>query len=510
MLTSYKLILGIGLVSILSISVFSFISTKSSRNEMIALIETSGHQLSETIKNSTKFSMLKNQNEQLHHIIDFIGKQSGIEKVRIINKNGGIIYSSDKKEINNMIDKNAEACYACHTADKPLEKLAISETTRIFQDTKGVRYLGIINPIYNESSCSISSCHAHDPEKKVLGVLDITMSLKDVDNQIWLNQIKLMIMGLSAILVNCLVLWFFVHRLIGRPVKELLKATSAVSEGNFNYKVEMDKKHEMSNLANAFNTMTRKLSETQKQLYQNDKLASLGQLAAGVAHEINNPLTGVLTYSSFQLKRIEDEKIDRNDLRESLEVIVRETKRCREIVKNLLDFARQVPAKKVKVNINTVIEHTLSIIDNQLILHNVNVEKNLKSNIPDIDADKNQIQQVLMNLLINALHATAGKPEGKISITTGTAVKNEKNFISISVRDNGCGIEKEHLGNIFEPFFSTKGTKGTGLGLSVAWGIIDEHNGMINVDSEPGKGTEFVIYLPDSGGVPGESAGNTV
>lgn len=495
-LTSYKLILGIGLVSILSISFFSYITTSSTRNEMINLIETSGHQMSETVKSSTKFSMLNNQTEHLHHIIDFIGKQSGIQKVRIINKVGGIIYSSDKSEISNMIDKKAEACYACHTADKPLEKLSISMTTRIFTDSRGARYLGIINPIYNESSCTYSTCHAHSPDKKVLGVLDITMPLKDVDDKIRLNQIKLIAVAFSSIAVICFFLMFFVHRLIGRPVRDLLKATSAVSDGNFNYKIEMDRKHELSNLANAFNTMTQKLAETQKQLYQNDKLASLGQLAAGVAHEINNPLTGVLTYSSYHLKRIEKDQIDKTDLKESLEVIVRETKRCREIVKNLLDFARQVPPKKIRINVNTIIEQSIIIIENQLIIHNVLVSKNFKNDLPEIRVDKNQIQQVIINLLVNALHAIGNRSGGKIGITTAEVTHDNRNFIRISIEDNGCGIAREHLANIFEPFFSTKGNKGTGLGLSVAWGIIDEHGGKIDVESEQGKGTIFSIILP--------------
>ncbi len=494
-LTSYKLIFGISFFAVLIIGVFSYFSVDSYQKELISQIENSAHQISETVKSSTKYDMLMNHRESLHRIIDTIGRQSGIEKIRIFNKVGKIIYSSDKPEVNKMVDKKTEACYACHTADKPIEKISISERTRVFTAHNDVRNLGIINPIYNEPACWQSGCHIHRADKKVLGVLDVTMSLKNVDEQIHVYKVKLMVFAILAIIANSFILWFIVHRLVGRPVKEFLRATDAVAKGDFNFEVEIDEKHEFRNLADSFNSMTRKLAETQRQLYHNAKLASIGQLAAGVAHEINNPLTGVLTYSSFSLKRIENGRVDIEDLKETLEVVVRETKKCREIVKSLLDFSRQIPPRKVEVNVNEVIDRVVGIIDNQLSISRINIIRNYQNDLPEIKADKNQLEQVLINLLVNAAHAI-GHEGGTIALETREINSKGEKQIELTITDNGCGIPKENLEDIFEPFFTTKGQSGTGLGLSVAWGIIDEHHGTIEVKSEAGVGTTFIIRLP--------------
>jgi two-component system NtrC family sensor kinase len=294
---------------------------------------------------------------------------------------------------------------------------------------------------------------------------------------------------------NGIVLWFMVYKLYGEPVKELLAATGAVSAGDYKYKVNIGENHELSNLAMSFNTMIDKISETQNQLYHNAKLASLGQIAAGIAHEINNPLTGVLTYSSYHLKRVESDNLDKKELKESLEVIVRETKRCREIIKGLLDFARQVPPKKTKNNINLVIEQALLILENQLTVNNITVDKFFLDEIPDIEADFVQLQQVFINLITNAAHAI-GEKGGGIVIFTHLKSINGSEYVEVKISDTGHGIPDDKIGSIFDPFFSTKGQEGTGLGLSVVLGIIDEHNGKIDVESEVGKGTTFTIKLP--------------
>jgi two-component system NtrC family sensor kinase len=390
-----------------------------------------------------------------------------------------------------MVDKQAEACYACHAADQPLEKLSIPERTRIFKVKDGIKNLGIINPIYNEPGCWQADCHAHEAAQKVLGVLDITMSLEEVDRQMRANQVKMVTFALSAIIAISFILWFFIQKLVGKPVSQLVKATNIVAGGNLDYKIKVEKNDELGQLGNSFNEMTRRLAEVQRQLYQSDKLASLGRLAAGVAHEINNPLTGVLTYSTFLLKRAEKN----GEMKEDLEVIVRETKRCREIVKGLLDFARQVPVKKTNVDINDVITRALSIVDNQLNINNISVEKNLRQDLPTIRADGNQMQQVFVNLFVNAADAIGNKG-GNISITTNLLENADKKIIEIKVQDTGRGIPREDLTKIFEPFYSTKGHKGTGLGLAVVWGIIDKHGGSVAVESEVEQGTTFILHLP--------------
>jgi two-component system NtrC family sensor kinase len=611
----FKLILIVGVTAVIIIGIFSFYNIRSHSNALLAEVERHANQLSETVKHSTRYDMLLNQRDRVHTIINTIGEQHGINNVRVLNKVGEIIYSTHENEIGKMVDKNAESCYACHAKNEPLQRLPINDRTRIFRlYPDSSRILGIITPIYNEKSCYEADCHAHEKEQVVLGVLDVTMSLNDVDNQIKQGEIDTVVFALSAVIVFSILLWFFVRRWVDKPVKELLNATHEVGTGNLNFVIEEKRVDEFGMLAKSFNNMTQKLSEARTQLFQSDKMASLGRLAAGVAHEINNPLTGVLTYSSFLLKKTKNDP----ELNEDLKVIVRETKRSREIVKSLLDFARQSVPKKNLANLNEVIEHSLTVVENQLALNHVKLTKNLSADLPQSTIDSNQMQQVMINLLVNAGDAIGadggtieintallklspygithikkaqcpkrhdlmdnevkidGMPSIKLKVYSGstagfinldpvygrnhhlynirmnnsdeikivcpvceTALSDPskkciecgspvysfevpaqgtvegclnqqcswqkweavdsgglKEYIEIKISDTGCGIPRENLARIFEPFYSTKGQKGTGLGLSVIWGIIDNHNGTIEVNSELNKGTTFTIHLP--------------
>jgi len=493
---SYKLIAAVGSVALLIIGIFAYVILKSHREQLIAELERNAHQLSETVKSSTRYDMLLNQRESVHRIITTIGKQEGIQKVRILNKEGAIIFSTDSLDTGKMLDKKAEACYACHAADQPLERLPISERTRIFASGTNGRTLGIINPIYNEPGCWQSDCHAHAPEQKVLGVLDITMPLQEVDRSMQAGQQRMLLFAVSAIAAVSLMIYWLVNRIVLKPVNQIVAATRQVAAGDLNYKIALRKRDEIGMLADSFNDMTHKLFEAQRQVYQSQKLAAVGQLAAGVAHEINNPLTGVLTYSSFLLKRVAGQ----SEFKEDLEVIVRETIRCREIVKGLLDFARQSPPEKHAVEVNEIAARAVRIVQNQLAEHHVELEQQLRAGLPRILADANQIQQVLVNLLLNANDAISAGG-GRIVVTTdfgtnGHSASARGRMLEIKVSDTGSGISPENLQKIFDPFFSTKGPKGTGLGLAVAWGIIEKHNGRIEVESQAGQGTTFRVLLP--------------
>jgi two-component system NtrC family sensor kinase len=498
---SYKLIAVVAGVAVVIIGFFAYLILNSHRQQLVADIERSAHQLSETVKSSTKYDMLLNQRESVHRIINTIGEQEGIEKVRIFNKDGEIIFSTDSLDIGSMVDKKAEACYACHAADQPLERLPISERTRIFQSASQQRTLGIINPIYNEPSCWQSNCHAHEPDQKVLGVLDITMSLAEVDRGMHTSQMRLLLFAVIAISAFSLIIYWLVQGIVLKPLNQIITATKHVATGDLNYTIELDKRDEIGALAQSFNDMTRQLAETQRQLYQSEKLASIGRLAAGVAHEINNPLTGVLTYSSYLLKRASGQP----EIKDDLEVIVRETKRCREIIKGLLDFARPSPPEKRRSDINEVINRSVRILQNQLARHHIKLEQNLAPDLPPVNIDVDQMQQVLVNLLLNAKDAMAEKG-GTLTLTTSRAHLEKApnpppapHGVQIQVRDTGCGIAPENLPKIFEPFFSTKGQEGNGLGLAIVWSLLEKHNGKITVESEVGKGTTFRIVLPVDG-----------
>jgi two-component system NtrC family sensor kinase len=291
-----------------------------------------------------------------------------------------------------------------------------------------------------------------------------------------------------------------VKQIVLKPVGEIVKATRKVAEGDLTHAiVAINKNDEIGRLAASFNVMMEKLAEAQLQLLQSDKLASLGRLAAGVAHEINNPLTGVLTYSSFLLKNAEESP----ELKEDLEVIVRETKRCREIVKGLLDFSRQSASTARPTPVNEIVRNACRIVEHQLSIQKIQVDMQLPKESPMVNADMMQIEQVLVNLLVNAADAI-GEAGGTITIDTGMATvadgvngrASPDGMVRIRVTDTGCGIPAEGLNKLFEPFYSTKGAKGTGLGLAIVWGIIEKHHGQIKVDSQVGGGTTLTILLP--------------
>ena len=217
-----------------------------------------------------------------------------------------------------------------------------------------------------------------------------------------------------------------------------------------------------------------------------EKMSSLGRMAAGIAHEINNPLAGILLYSSNMRK-----KVPEGPLQEGLGVIIKETQRCKTIIQGLLEFSRDSEPQMMRVDVNDIMKSALEILDNEFLLRHVDIERQLAQHPLKTQLDANQIEQVFINLLLNALHAV---PEnGRVTVHSTLDSANDR--IRVEIADNGCGISADDINKIFEPFYSTK-TNGTGLGLAVSYGIIQNHQGDINVLSIPGKGTRFTIDLP--------------
>jgi len=462
--------------------------------------------------------MLHNYREALYHTIETVGAQEGIERVRIFNKEGTIMFSSDRTEIGKMVGKEAEACYACHAVDKPLERLDTPKRTRIFS-TEDHRVMGMITPIYNDPDCYQARCHVHPPEQKVLGVLDVSLSLAATDLSLQEIEHKTVPFAVITIIAVSAIISYMIRRTVHRPVKELVAGTTKVAAGDFNHTIPAHYRDEIGQLAESFNTMTgklkkadgeirdliknleqrveertAKLKEAQYQLVQSEKLASIGKLAATIAHEINNPLSGILTYTKLIDRKLHTGSVSQEDIekyRSYLSVMERETERCSSIVKNLLDFARQrEPSFKSDVDVNLVAEDALSLLANQVALQDIRVEKKF-SKIPSIMADPVQLRQVLVNLIVNSCEAI--QDNGKIVITT--QLLESDHAVQIKVADNGVGIPPEDLTKILDPFFTSK-EKGTGLGLAVVYGIVNSHQGKIHIDSTVGKGTTFTITLP--------------
>lgn len=237
------------------------------------------------------------------------------------------------------------------------------------------------------------------------------------------------------------------------------------------------------------NRMRKQLEEVQMHLVQSERMASLGKLAAGIAHEINNPLSGLLLFAQILQDRFSDDKQADSDL----ERIVEECIRCKEIVQRLLEFARQSEQGKLPVDINRFLQQSLALLKGQALFHDIEIVEDLEKNLPCVRGNGTQLHQVFLNLLINAADAMANGG----TLTIRTCSSPDDDLVRAEVSDSGTGITKENLPNIFDPFFTTKEVgKGTGLGLSVAYGIVNEHNGRIKVESEPGIGTTFSVLLP--------------
>jgi two-component system NtrC family sensor kinase len=610
-----RLTFGAVLTILIAIAIFAYFNIQSQNRTLLTEVERHATEFSEHLKSDMRYDMMHADRSRIQAGILRIGSQETIEIINVFNKDGEVIYSSDLSSVGKMVTIEAATCFRCHLTGEPLKNLKKQEHVRIFRHAPdSQRTMGIINPIYNEESCWTANCHAHPESQTVLGVLDVTIPLTEVDETIRQSQVAITMLAISAIIVLSVMIGFLVRWWIDRPVRDLLTATREIAGGNLNYRVEVKREDEIGMLGKSFNSMTDNLADARLQLFQSDKLASLGRLAAGVAHEINNPLTAVLTNSSYLLKRSEGSP----EMNDDLKVIVSETIRCREIVKSLLDFSRQTVPKKRKADINQIIHRAATVVENQLSMRQVELVMDLDDALPSATVDANQIQQVFINLLVNACDAIGdgggtikvsskvislgpagtlqikralcrkrhdlvdrkvqvdGKPaismrfrkgkqtglihldpmygssghqlgdmpdlkedvdlmcpdcsasliaEGETCPQCGSPIYVfevplkglvqgclqsgcgwhrweqadsawDDEYVEIQVTDDGCGIPKSQLPKLFEPFMSTKGQKGTGLGLAVTWGIVDNHNGTIVVDSEVDVGTTFTIRIP--------------
>lgn len=319
---------------------------------------------------------------------------------------------------------------------------------------------------------------------------------------IWKKTLTVFILITFAGMIFAVGLGYVIANKIMGPVDRLIRASQQVSQGNMTPDIGPIAQSEIGLLQKTFKDMVKSLeerdrrsrAESENRLLMSEKQASIGRLAAGVAHEINNPLTGVLTYTYMLLRRKDIDK----EVREYLEVIAKSTERVRKIVKELLDFSRQTKLDREVTDINRLVRPAIAMMENQALVKGVSIVFNPGENLPDLTVDRSQLQGVLLNMIINALDAT--DPGGSVTVSTAlslSASDKDKRGIQIAVEDTGCGIPSEHLDKLFDPFFTTKEVgHGTGLGLSVSFGIVQRHGGTIWVKSDVGKGSTFFIWIP--------------
>ncbi|MFA7269289.1 MAG: ATP-binding protein [Sterolibacterium sp.] len=505
----------------MAMTVFTILVVEHQREELREATVDHLSNLSEVITKSTRYAMLENEPEYVKRIIRDVGKQDNIVKVRVWNKDGKIIYSSFSPEVGQMLDRSVDSCFSCYPNAQQGNQVPTTATARSFFDPDGRRMIGSMEVLHNEPTCYNDACHEHKKSDPVLGVLDIVYSVDEIDKKLRSHSLIIAGLSLGFIVVVSLFVSSFVSRLVYRPLSDLEEGSKRLSSGNLEQLIPVRSNDEFGYVAESFNVMTLALKNSQNELKEwahtleqkvekrtkqlriaeaetarTEKLASVGLLASGIAHELNNPLTGVLTFSHILREKMPAGSQEAEDL----DLVIRETKRCAAIIRRLLDFAREKKPEKKFADLNKIIENTERIIEQPATLKNVEITLDLDGELPLIWIDADLIEQVIMNMLVNAQHAI--EHGGSITVRT-RRVAAPKNFqpgkeaVEIVVTDTGCGIPENDLQRIFDPFFTTKEVgKGTGLGLSVSHGIVTAHGGSIEVESKVGEGTTFRIYLP--------------
>lgn len=486
--------------------------------------EIAGHvmQISELIVKSTRYAMLLNERDFADKIVQDIGKQKGIERVRILSKDGKIIHSSRAAEIGHSVNQQAEPCLHCHLTSKPLERVPDDKRWRTYKSADGHRLLGAMAAIRNEPSCSTASCHEHPASQSVLGIVDIAYSLDEIDRSLNTHGMYLIGISLAVILLAAASVGLLLQRLIYLPLKDLESGAAKISAGDLVHKIPVRSNDELGRVAGSFNQMTLALQKSRSELEelvltleskvekrtqelrvaeaevaQGEKLASVGMLASGVAHELNNPLTGVLTFTSLLRGKMADGSQDAEDL----DLVIRETKRCASIIRRLLDFAREKVPVNGLFNLNQLIEDTVRFVDRPASLQNIEIKLDLAQDLPQVWGDADLIKQVILNVVVNAQQAIEDRGtirvESRLAAAPGGSGEQPSPMVEIAISDTGCGIPEANMQRIFDPFFTSKAVgKGTGLGLSVSHGIVKAHGGKILVESTVGVGTTFRIQLP--------------
>ena len=486
---------------------------------------SAAERVSDLIKRSTSYYMLRNDRDGLYHMMTTIAGEPGVVRVRVFDQQGKISYSTDPSEVNHNVDKGAEACYGCHAQSQPLTRLNRPDRFRIFKPN-GHRVLGVITPIENQPRCSNAACHAHPASQQILGVLDTNLSLASADASLAQGTRRLLAYTALAVLLIAFLSGVFVWQVVHKPVKRLTAGTQKLRAGERGYQIEVSSNDELGELASSFNGMslqlrkdeeeitawartledrvnekTRELSRAHDHVLQVEKMASVGKMAAVVAHEINNPLSSILTYAKLLRKwmeRPDGGREKRDEAEQCLDLIAAESRRCGDLVKNLLTFSRTQPINLQPADIGGIVNRCYRLVQHQLELSNIQWQAEIAAGLPLVICDSAQIEQVLLALMMNAIDAM---PRGG-NLWVSAAPQDDA--LELRVRDDGSGIAPEILPQIFEPFLTTKERgHSVGLGLAISHSIVERHGGAIEVQSELGRGTTFTVRLPLQGG-PGE------
>jgi histidine kinase len=739
-----QLILWVGLILLASIFIWAYVNIKVNKENAIEHIVEEADRLGNTIKLGAHYAMTLNSRDDINQIINNIGRQQQIVNIRIFNKEGQIKFSNVRAEVDSITSIKAEACFICHREEPPLETLPVSERTRVFASPQGHRVLGIISPIYNEPGCSTAPCHYHPADKKVLGALDVVVSLNKTDSEIVAHERGIIGLATSTILGISAIISVFFFVLVRRPIQKLIATTRLIGRGDYQRTIEVNRQDEIGQLAVAIHQMGQEIAAQQdqlnkqrdeyqhlfeqvpcyitvqdrdlrilrynretarqfkpepgdycyqaykcrlekcdhcpvlqtfadgachtgeevvinkdgtethwlvrttpiktspdritavmeislditqskrlerevrkseekyynifnsipnavfivdmehmtildcndsvttiygfgkneivnrpfmnlfdenerdsysqylrtanvlsqvkqitgngqsifvnihvspseylgrgallvvtsditkrlmveQQLIQASKMATLGEMSAGVAHELNQPLAVIKTASAYFIKKInKKEPIVEDILKTMAQEIDSHVERASKIINHLREFGRKSDVKKEPVQVNEAMNKACEMFDQQLKLREIRVVKELQPDLPLILADANRLEQIFINLLLNARDAIEEKLAGgdrkgvKKEIQLKSFTRNGR--VTVEIEDSGIGIPEHIREKIFEPFFTTKKIgQGTGLGLSISYGIVQDYNGVIQVESKDNEGSRFIVEFP--------------
>jgi two-component system NtrC family sensor kinase len=502
-------------------SLFGYLNLRFQQHHAEELILQDGDHVGDLIVRSLRYHMMRNDREALVQAIYILGTQSGISRIRVLNSSGRVNFSTDPADIHTVVDQRAATCQDCHTAAGVLREHSLSHHARFYLDAHGQRALAVVRAVENEPGCSNASCHDHAPDQRILGMVDVSLSLAPVSKQIAGQRAELLWFTVAAVLVFSSISALFIWKVVANPMKGLLSGIQKVAAGQVAQRLEVHSQDEFGQLALSFNKMTENLAQAQEEnlawgrtleqrveektrdlegaqraLFEREKMASIGKLAATVAHEVNNPLAGILTYARLTLKKLEKapcEPASRAEMQDNLRTIERESRRCGDLMRNLLAFARKAPSRSEPNDLNDLVRSGLSLVRHQLDLRGIELKLDLSEGLPRTPCDAGQIRQVILAVLVNATEAMPGGGSLRIS----TLLDAGQHTAQIRVRDTGSGIPQDILPHIFDPFFTTKDNQqNTGLGLAVARSILEQHRGSISAKSVVGGGTEFIVSLP--------------
>jgi len=521
-----KLILSLTILIVAISGISGYLNFRTQKKQLVDTMILGADQLSRGITGATWHAMLDDDRKAAYEIMRVIADKQGVDRIRMFNREGRLVFSTDSREQPAMTSSASEVCASCHSKDAVRNSPTQDARVRYATSPDGVKTINMVAPIYNEPSCSNASCHAHSASTKVLGVVDVALSLDPVQKQTRAITLQTIVGTLFEVGIGAAFVILFTRRFVATPIQQLIAGTKAVSEMDLDRPIDIGTSggsQELDELIDSFNGMrerlklavtelndmqqtleskvderTLQLKAAQRKLVQSDRLATLGQLAASVAHEINNPVSGVLNLSMLLERLMAGGSYPPGreaEFRKYLGLISTETARVGRIVSDLLSFSRRSKPQRAPADLNKLVRTTMGLADHKLKLISAEVILDLAEQLPLVECDSSQIQQVILNLVLNG--AQAMQPHGGGKLTIRTRLIPQEASVELSVEDTGEGIAPENLSKIFDPFFTTKAEgKGVGLGLAVLYGIVKAHEGEVEVVSQRNVGTKFTVTLP--------------